>query len=189
MEFEIKLIKFLQAGRNQFFDVSFQAISLLASVVGVVFFVLFLLRYKPSLVFWYAFAYGMVALLVSVLKVLVARERPFAVDGEIAIIGDAESDFSFPSGHTACAVTIAIFLGTFLFEQAKDKKTKFWITFSLTIYVLLVMISRMYLGMHYLTDILVGAAVPVIVCPCVLATRRYFQKKKGDNDENQDGDR
>ena len=190
MEFELELIKFLQSGRNQFFDVTFQAISMLASVVGVVIFVLFLLKYNPRLTFWFALAYGLVALLVSILKVTIARPRPFAVDEEILLIGDAPSDFSFPSGHTACAVSIAIFLGHFLLAKATDKKTKCWIVLSLVLYVLLVMTSRMYLGAHYLTDVLGGAALATIICLCVLSLMKII--KKGTKEfkyENQDGNK
>ena len=145
MDFEIKIIKFLQAGRNQFFDVSFQAISLIASVVGVIAFTLFLLKFRKGLAFWYLFTYGFVVLIVSIFKATIQRIRPFVASSEIALVGDITSDFSFPSGHTACAVTMMIFLGVFLFEKYKEKGMRFGLVLCMTVHVVLVMIARMYL--------------------------------------------
>lgn len=187
MDFEIEIIKFLQSGRNQFFDISFQAISLLASFVGVVVFILFLLRYNAKMTLWFLIAYSMTALVISLCKVIVARARPFAVDEEIQLIGNISSDFSFPSGHTACAVSIAMFMGSFLFEKATTKMSKFWICTSLVLYVLLVMLSRMYLGAHYLTDVLVGAFVSGIICLCILSLTKFVRKDRGREHENKNG--
>jgi len=178
MEFEIKLIEFLQAGRNPFFDMSFQVISIVGSAVGLVALVLFLFVFNKKLCFWYLFSYGFVYLTISALKSIIKRPRPFNVVDTIANIGDAVNEFSFPSGHAACATAIAIFLGCFLFTKFKKKSTRVGIVLSCTLFVGLVCLSRMYLGKHYLTDVLAGVLVSAVVCVLGLLFMKFATKKK-----------
>lgn len=64
-----------------------------------------------------------------------------------------ESDNSFPSGHTTCAFEIA----TALFITIKNKKVR-WI---FPVYAILIMCSRIYLMVHYPTDVLAGVIVGI----------------------------
>ena len=89
-------------------------------------------------------------------KPLVYRPRPYSHEGSIyhqfwLLLGQhTESDFSFPSGHTtaAMAASTAVFLTC-------DKK-KSWTAF---IFAALMGVSRMYLSVHYFSDVLGGVAV------------------------------
>ena len=182
MDFEIKIIQFLQSGRSPFFDVSFQIFSMFGTLLAVCAFLLFLLVYNRKLALCYLLSYGFVFVIVSIVKMLVARERPFAVCEEIELIGKISSDYSFPSGHTACAMSIAIFLGVFLFEKYKGKSSRVWIVLCLTIYVGLVALSRMYLGAHYLTDLLAAMAISAVVCSIGLVVMKIFMKKGIENE-------
>ncbi len=58
--------------------------------------------------------------------------------------------FSYPSGHTARAVFIAI-ISWMLFHRKK------WLGAGLAFYILLVAVSRIYLGHHWLSDVIGGA--------------------------------
>ena len=71
---------------------------------------------------------------------------------DITLIVDKLSSFSFPSGHSRCAVecSIAIF--------ANNKK---WGIAAIVVAVL-TCLSRMYLYVHYPTDVLAGAVLGVI---------------------------
>ena len=178
MEFELKLIEFLQAGRSQFFDTSFQVISAIGSVLGVIALCFILLFFKKKLLVWYLLSYGFVYLAVSALKHFVQRPRPFNVSDAISNIGDVVTGFSFPSGHVACATAIAIFLGYFLWHYFKKKSSRVYIVISCVIYVGLVALSRMYLGKHYLTDVLAGMVVSALICVGGLLLMHYVEKKK-----------
>lgn len=184
MDFEIKLIEFLQSGRNPFFDMSFQVISAVGSVLGVIAVCLLFLLFKRKLFLWYLFSYGFVYLAVSILKETVERVRPFNVTDSIANIGDVVHGFSFPSGHAACATAIAIFVGYFLFQYFNQKSTRIGIVSSCVLYVGLVCLSRMYLGKHFLTDVLMGVVVSSVICVLGLLLKKFVEKKKKVRNEN-----
>lgn len=187
MDFEIKIIKFLQSGRSQFFDVSFQMISAIGSVIGVVALVLFFLKFKAKMSFWFLITYGFVFLTINTIKLLVSRARPFAVCDDIQNIGDSVTDFSFPSGHAACATAIAIFIAYFLFSKFKTTSMRVCVGLSCALYVGIVCLSRMYLGKHFLTDVLAGVAISAVICIAGIMFMRYCAKKKETKNEIKNG--
>ena len=98
-------------------------------------------------------AIGVGALLVNViLKPVVARPRPYIAGGEFYSVWERagshlEKEFSFPSGHTNVAMTAV----TALFLCFNKK----W-SCSLLLVVPIMGFSRIYLGVHYFTDVLGG---------------------------------
>jgi membrane-associated phospholipid phosphatase len=92
------------------------------------------------------------ASLVQVLKQLFGRARP----EQMLVPADLGS---FPSGHVANAATIAVALALILWRA--------WVWFAGAAWVVLMALSRTYLGVHWLTDtvggLLLGAGVAVII--------------------------
>lgn len=190
MGFEIKIIEFLQAGRNVFFDTTFKMISAIGSVVGVLVVSLLFLIKKRKLFFWYLFSYAMAALVIWILKDQIHRVRPYNFTDSVICIGKPSTDFSFPSGHSACATAIAIFIGYALFTYYKKTKARIGIAIGCSLYVGLVGLSRMYLGMHYLTDVLAGIAISAAFCTLGIVLMRLYEKqKKGKNEIKNAGKR
>ncbi|HIK37928.1 MAG: phosphatase PAP2 family protein [Geminocystis sp.] len=64
-------------------------------------------------------------------------------------------DFSFPSGHSMGSINFALTLLIILWGIS-NKRLKILLSLMATIYVVLVSFSRLYLGVHYPTDILGG---------------------------------
>lgn len=87
------------------------------------------------------------------LKPLVGRMRPFTVNTGVELLINAPKDFYFPSGHTAASFAAAFAL---LFI-----KNKLWIPSM--ILASLIAFSRLYLYVHYPTDVLAGMLLGLIV--------------------------
>lgn len=184
MDFEIKIIEFLQAGRSPFFDLAFQVLSLVGSFVGVIALCVFFLIYKKKLCFWYLLSYGFVYITVAIMKGTIARQRPFNVSDTILNLGDATTGFSFPSGHAACATAIAIFMAYFLWQIYKKKSMRICIVISAVLYVGLVCLSRMYLGKHFLTDVVAGVIISSVISFAGLMLMNLYEKRKVKKNEN-----
>ena len=88
------------------------------------------------------------------IKPLVARIRPYALLNEITILTHQPGDHSFPSGHSAGSFACA-----WAFFRAYKKK---WGVPAL-ILASLIAFSRLYVGVHYPTDVLGGVVIGIIV--------------------------
>lgn len=135
---------------------------------------LFLLRWKQP---WWLLALvlsvpgGM--LLNAGVKHLIQRARPHFDDPVLTL-----TTYSFPSGHTAGAALFYGFLAAFVFARTGDRHLRGAIVAIAVVMVALVGLSRVYLGVHYFTDV-VGALVLAIlwlgVCLAVVQALRRHQ--------------
>lgn len=91
-----------------------------------------------------------------ILKPQVARIRPF-IRYDIPLLIPAPKDFSFPSGHTYSAFTTALII---------YKSNRKWGIF-MFIFAVLMAFSRMYLFVHYPTDILAGIILGLLIAEIV----------------------
>lgn len=176
MDFELKIIKFLQANASPNWINFFQAITLFGSLLGfaIVFCILFVKKRKLSYVFAVAFAIASVANFA--LKMLIARQRPFDVDSDIINYGQ-ESGFSMPSGHSMSAAFFATFVCFLCYKMTKRISTKALCTICCVLFTCLIAFSRMVLGVHYLTDTIAGIFVGVLFAiTAILVYNRYIIK-------------
>ncbi len=91
------------------------------------------------------------------LKNIFSRERPFAVLEKIKLLIAPPSGYSFPSGHTVSSIACA----TTLFWNYKDSKKL--AAFGAMVLAVLISFSRMYLCVHFFTDVIAGAVVGIIL--------------------------
>lgn len=159
MGWEQTLIKGLQSLSNAFFD----AVNLGITFLGdEIFFIV-----VAVVLYWCVdkkFAYKfMNVYILSVaanegLKSIVARRRPYLVEG-IRSIGKETGGYSFPSGHSQSIANISTQINM-RWREGVPRKVFLPVGIVVTA---LVMFSRMYLGQHYLTDVIVGAALGIVL--------------------------
>lgn len=85
-----------------------------------------------------------------ILKFIYQRPRP----DEFPLIH--ESSYSFPSGHAMNAFMFYSLLAYFIYRETKSLKATFLVSIFCAIIILLVGFSRIYLGIHYPSDVLGG---------------------------------
>lgn len=91
----------------------------------------------------------------QILKMIVQRPRPVGY----RLI--EESGYSFPSGHSMVSAAFYGFLIYLVYKNIKNKYVKYIIITILSLLVLCIGISRIYLGVHYASDVLAGFLISI----------------------------
>lgn len=101
------------------------------------------------------------------LKPLIARARPFNVNTDILLLIKAPTDFSFPSGHTMSSFAAA---SVVWFNNKK---------YGIAAIVLatLIAFSRLYLYVHYPTDVLAAVIIGVIIAILSVGFVKWIQER------------
>lgn len=140
--------------------------SLSSTVLSVAIVAVLLVRKRRYTALFFAISALASTGLVQLLKAVLSRSRP----DDILVMTDPGS---FPSGHVANAATLAVALSIIAW--------RWWVWIAGAVYVLLMAVSRTYLGAHWATDtiggFLVGAAVVIIVW-APLADRVLFEHRR-----------
>lgn len=90
--------------------------------------------------------------IVAILKVFVARPRPFMSLTNVILLSRAERTYSFPSNHA-----VTIFMVAALFTGHFRKYALFYS------FAALICFSRVYIGVHYPADVLIGAIIGSLI--------------------------
>ena len=116
-----------------------------APVIAAVSVLLALKRCWRTLAYWLT-AVGFAQLVVWTLKMALGRARPTE-------LYTGFEQFAFPSGHVASSIVVYGFLA-FLLARGKPAKMRIGVTLLAALAILLVSLSRLYLGVHWLSDVL-----------------------------------
>ncbi|MDY0276890.1 MAG: phosphatase PAP2 family protein [Acholeplasma sp.] len=153
---DINIIKWIQNNlRNNVLDYLLYGITQLGDVY--IFILLLAILYwtvNKRFAYKFFFTFMVSAGINNAIKVLVARERPYKIDGIESIISDT-SGYSFPSGHSQA---VAVGFYGLMDEYGKNSRM---LRYLLIAILILVPFSRMYLGQHFLTDVLIGVVLGI----------------------------
>ena len=115
-----------------------------------------------------AITIGLAAAGNAALKTVFARARPDFLDPLVA-----EHGFSFPSGHSALGMAAWGILGVLVMRSRLPLGVRRGIVAAIAVLIVLIGLSRIWLGVHYPTDVLAGWTVgAVIVLLYARLTRR-----------------
>lgn len=113
-------------------------------------------------------------ILVNTLKLIIQRPRPFQTYPDlIHLFSHIPTSFSFPSGHTGAAFGFLIPIILY--------KDKTWKKLSFLIFPIAMGFSRLYLGVHYLSDVIMGMFLGIsfsILVGLIIIKTRGFEAEK-----------
>jgi undecaprenyl-diphosphatase len=121
----------------------------------VVFIILYLFNNKLEAICC-VFNIGITGFSNLLLKNTIKRYRPMEIRS-IDVHG-----YSFPSGHSSISTAIGLVLIYFILKRVKNKRIAYILSGLILTYLVLVGFSRVYLGVHYPTDVLGGWVLAAI---------------------------
>lgn len=171
----MSLLYFFESIRNPICDFFFSAITFLGGetvFLALAITVFWCVDKREGYYIFYTGLFG--TLLNQALKLIFKIPRPWVKDPSFTIVESAREEatgYSFPSGHTQNAT------GTFGAIAAFDytKRRRLRPVVFLSVLILLVAVSRMYLGVHTPTDVSVSFVIALIL---VFALRPFFTDEK-----------
>ena len=120
------------------------------ALVAVIAALLSALRYWRTLGYWLA-ATGVAELLVWILKLSIARKRPHNI-----YVGAEQ--YSLPSGHTTLSIVVYGFMA-FLLARGRPVRQRAAIAASAAVLILAISGSRIYLGVHWFSDVVASLSL------------------------------
>jgi undecaprenyl-diphosphatase len=114
--------------------------------------------------------FGVAALVVTVLKNSVGRARPFLALSGVTPLYGTPTGFSFPSGHATGSFCFAGFVVGMAIRIAREnparRRDAVLSAAGALAFATIVSISRVYLGAHFPSDVLVGALIGFVIGIC-----------------------
>ncbi len=179
LSFDNTIIDFIQSYISEDLTIWVERVTFLGSVsfittVILIITILLLWRKKYALAIFIITANGLGALLNKLLKWFFKRERPDILPVII------EKGYSFPSGHSMGSL---IFFGSCAYlciHIVKSTGSKIIAYIIACLFIVLIGVSRIYLGVHYPTDVVGGYSIGIAYSAiCILAFRLYeFRTKR-----------
>ena len=170
--FDLKIIGLIQSLENKYLTVFYQMITNIAdtyqSIVITVLLVIFLYtkKYNREALFL-AITMSICGIAMPLLKNIFSRERPnFYRLIEI-------SGYSFPSGHTTAATTMYLTLAIIVLSNI-NKLNKYFVFGIAALGIIIIGTSRIYLGVHYPTDVMAGICLGTSIVSIVYSI--YYNK-------------
>jgi undecaprenyl-diphosphatase len=176
IRFDIWIINNLHFVWSHFLTSLMQVISFLGSWIFIVLIsigvLIYLVRIKDKFSAWFfIIVLGAAELIVLAFKHFIHRLRP---EPQLAYA----SGFSFPSGHATMTMVLALTLFFLLKDKPFISKDKHAFFIGVMLYTFLVGVSRIYLNVHWTSDVLGGWLLGIFIVIIAILTKRYLEIMK-----------
>jgi undecaprenyl-diphosphatase len=173
--FDLRVYTFLSGFMSESLTMTMKTITyfgsaLILAILAVCLYFVFI-RYEKYAVYARLIIINLAAssILNELFKVLFHRERP-----NVLRLVDV-TGFSFPSGHSMTSLSFYGFLVYIFLKNVKSIYIRIMVAASLSILILLIGISRVYLGVHYASDVLAGFSEGLTwLAGFIVLSKRHF---------------
>ena len=167
---ELEILRHIQSIANPFFDFLFQLITMcgeqivLISIISIIYWAL-----DKKFGEYIAYSVLTSVLLNNAVKDIFKMKRPIGEEGIRTLREKTATGYSFPSGHTQSSASFYGAMAIYL-----KKKAMYIIA---TIMIILIGFSRLYLGVHYPKDVIVGGILGVLTSLICYKLYNRFENK------------
>lgn len=179
--FDDFIYKYFFQMRNKFFDIFFIFFTRLGDIIPVTIITICLLMIFNKEDRYILGSSMIITLLINQgLKYIIQRPRPPLEERLIS-----QSGYSYPSGHSMMAMCLYGVLIYLINTKLKNKKLKIILTIILSIIILLIGVSRIYVRVHYPSDVAAGFLITIsILVINITLINNYFRGNKNVKDGN-----
>ena len=176
--FDDTIYNYIFSLRNNSLDTIFKTITKFGNTITVIIFVILLVIFLERKSMWKLLITVISTVLVNqLLKHTIRRIRP----DHLRLI--EENGFSFPSGHSMISIALYGMLIYLVYKYIKNKILKITLIVLLILLILGIGISRIYLGVHYPSDVLAGFCLSSsIIILVVTIIDNHFRGNINDKD-------
>ncbi len=121
-------------------------------------------------IFWFSMTFGLGLTYLG--KLFFQKSRP-----DLAIRLVIENSYTFPSAHASVVVLLYGFITYLIFRTTRYFTVKLLTILSFVALVILVDLSRLYLGVHYLSDVIAGNIIALLVLVLSISIAEFFVKE------------
>ena len=173
--FDQSIYNFLINYRCSFFDVFFKTITSLANTIAIICLVTILLLIIKDK---YRYVLGITIIITvisnAMLKHIIMRHRPLHEH----LIN--QGGYSYPSGHAMISVAVFGFLIYYTYNKINNKPLKILLIILLSFLIIMIGISRVYLGVHYPSYVIGGYLLSLIILIGTIQVRGQKNDKISD---------
>lgn len=156
MSFDESTLDFIEKFRTPMLTKIFQGITFFGSapviiVMSFIVIAILLQNKKRIAALWFTYFTVVDVLITFIIKNLTQRNRPDPLERLIQ-----QNDFSLPSGHSSSSIFLYGVMLVLMLPYISSKPLRVILTIVTALWILLIGFSRMYLGVHYPTDVAAG---------------------------------
>ena len=160
---------FIISFRCNFLDNYFRLITKLGNVTYVIIVLgICVLFIRNRNVVYLCFSMSLSVIFNYIIKHIIKRDRP----NVLRLI--SQGGYSYPSGHTMISICCYGYLFYYVYKYVKNKYLRISLLILLSIIIISIPISRIYLGVHYFSDIVGGLLLGGVILFIVIRYGKYI---------------